>query len=564
MSEVLNWGAALAVSIGGTSRTADLTGAGAIDRELDAAGIATLRLAHGTAKPAVGAAVLISGIVATPYVGVVSRVGYDPGARVWVVQCSDQLQEQFEALGSGVAVCALLPDGAIWHRDLHGEFNDGWEAAQDAMATIPHSIFMEGGTLHAVPWAGTGYTTTIEHAAGGIYDGSVELTEASTRERVRQLTATVQIRYPRLHHWALAVGWAYPDWDFCDWMAHPWGLPTRQMIAETAAGNAWALQEAGGWSAPSDELGINTTGLPASGVYCGQIWSVLGSASDGGFAWLNKLYDTPANMVYAASWRMGRRWAQTIEETYTLTVSATAGTVGAVLANEQASHAATADETGWDGSAATRLPTGAEWTISQGHRWSDRLVTANRTLVLQGMVQTLATRIRASQRRTTLSVAVEPGSEPGLGSRCRIVAEDLSAEGQVIQLATSWDSDSHQARCQVTLSVSGGATAGDALSAPTAPDVSPAAGGYTLASALTLGTHIGRATDCPEQDEEWDGWISNVFEGVDIDANLEGEVYDEGFVLVTPDVPDAARNDQVGTVTATYTIDPLSGTLSLT
>jgi len=557
---VLNWGGLLAVTIAGVDRTDDLTGAGEIDRELDAAGIAVLRLGYGTAKPTVGEAVTISGICATGYVGVVSAVAYDATDRVWIVSCSDELQEQFEGLADGAAVVALLPSGAIWHRDLHNEFSDGWEAAQDVMGTVPYSIYMEGGTLHSVAWAGTGYATTIAHATGGIYDRSVVLQEATSRELIRQITATVEIRYSRFHHWTLKVGWVPDgDWDFCEWMAHPWGLPTRQMVAETAGSNAWALEESGGglWVSAPDDLGIKTDGLPQSGVYCGSIWNLLGGNTDGGFAWYNKLYDTPANMVYQGQWTMGRRWSQTIEEIYTITVAASSGTVGAVLADERASHDAPADDAGWDASAATRQPSGTGWTIADGHRYSDQLVTGERTTVLRGMIQMLATRIRASQRRTTLSAAVEPGAEPGLGSRCRIIAEDIDRTGQVVGLHSTWDSDSHAAQCLVTLAVSSGTTAGDPSGVPTAPVVTPTAAGYTLEQTLNLPTRIGRKTGAPDQEEEWVGWITNVLEGVDLDANLQGPVYVEGFVLVTPDVPDTARDTQIGTVSVTYTIDPL-------
>jgi hypothetical protein len=272
---------------------------------------------------------------------------------------------------------------------------------------------------------------------------------------------------------------------------------------------------------------------------------------------MNKMYDSPANMVYQGSWKMGRRWSQTIEETYTLTVKGSTGTVGAVLADERASHESPSDDTGWDASQANRLPIGFTWNISQGHRWSDQLVAANRTLVIQGMLGMLATRIRASQRRTTMSVAVEPGSEPGLGTRCRIAAEDIDRTGQVISLFSSWDTNSHNAQCLVTISVSSGSTSGDDLTVPTPPVVTPTAGGYTLDSVLHLDTYIGRKTGAVEQEEDWIGWITNVIDGVDTTMNLSGPVYNEGFVLVTPDVPNEARDTQTGTVTSTYTIDPL-------
>lgn len=596
MSDILDWGAALAVSIAGVDRTADLTGAGEVDRETDAAGLATFRLARGTVKPSVGDAVAIGGIVATTYVGEVSAVAYDPSARCWVVSCSDGLQAHFEALGSGVAVCQQLPAGAIWHQDLHGEFRDGWAACQDALATIPYSIFLEGGALHAASWAGTGYTSTIEHAAGGIYDGSVGLREASARELVREVTATVQIIYSRLHHWSLTVGWQVqvppsdpessapawtdPGWNFRRYLIRPFSLPTRQQIAEAMSGNSWTLMHsrAGLISAGGDGLGIRTEGLPGSGIYLADQYlpmdtavTLLGVVPD--LIWVST---GTANASEAAcinaSGTLGRRWAQTIEEIYTLTVRAPAGTPGAALADESAHHQAPCDDAAWDASPAAILPAGTQWQGGLVHNWADILVSANRELVLRGMLQTMATRIRRSHRQTVLTATVEPGAEPDLGSRVRIIAEDLDATGQVVRLRTTWDIASHQAGCEVTLTPTAGTTAADALDPPAVPDVSPAAAGYTLDGSLVLGNHIGGLFDSAEQDDAWDGWVGNVIATdptnswglVDLTyPRPDAPTYTEGFVVRTPDVPPTARDDQSGTCTAIYEVASLAGAVTI-
>jgi len=562
VSEVLDWGALLAVAIGGVDRTADLVGAGGLDRELDCAGIATVRLARGTAVPAIGATVAISGICAVPYAGFVSTLDYDPGAQCWIVGCTDGLQEVFEVQPSPAAILALLPAGAIWHQDLHGEYRDGWEAAQDALGTVPYSIFIESGALLFVPWAGTGHTTTIAHTGGGIYDGSVRYTAARRRELIAALSATVQVRYTRLHQWTLSCGWAIPDWSFCTWIARPFPLPTRQMVAETVAANTWSALEATGLSAGGDGLGIYSQGLPPSGPQCGTIWNLVGGATDQGFVWTNALFGTPAESIWSAAWQMGRRWAQTLVETYTLSVAAPPGTVGAVLADETASHDAPADDTGWDTSSATRLPTGPDWQGGGTHVWVDVLTAADRDTVLRGMLAMAATRIRRSHREDVLGATVEPASEPALGSRCLVTAEDVSGAGQVSRLVTHWDIDSQVAGCDVSVTLTEGTTAGDALAAPAAPDMSPTAAGYTLPGTLALGTHIGGLSADPavepEQSDTWDGWIANVQEGIDYPV-AGSQSYETGFTLITPDVPAAARDEQSGALTHAVTIATLAG-----
>lgn len=565
MSDVLDWGALLAVSIGGVDRTADLVGAGSLDRELDCAGIGTFRLARGTAVPAIGATVAISGIVAVPYAGFVSTLDYDPGAQCWVVGCTDGLQEVFEAQPTPAAILALLPAGAIWHPDLHGEFRQGWEAAQDALGTVPYSIYIESGALLAVPWAGTGYATTIAHTGGGIYDGSVRYTAARRRELIGALTATVQVRYTRLHQWTLSCSWAILDWSFCNWIARAFPLPTRQMVAETVAGNTWSLVESTGLSIGGDGLGIYTQGLPASGPQCGTIWSLIGGATDQGFVWTNVEFGTPAESIWHAAWKLARRWSQTLVETYTLVVAGPPGTIGAVLTDETASHDAPCDDTGWDASAATRLPSGVGWQGGAIHLWADVLTAADRTTVLQGMQQMMATRIRRSHRQHVLGATVEPGDEPSLGTRARLIAEDVSGTGQVSRLLTHWDCDSQAAGCDVSVIVTEGTTAGDTLAAPDAPDMSPTAGGYTLSGSLSLGTHVGGLSADPavepEQSDTWDGWICNVQEGIGYPV-AGSQTYETGFTLITPDVPAGARDEQPGAVTHAVTIATLAGAVT--
>lgn len=564
MSTVLDWGASIEVFIGGIDRTDDLTGAGEIDRELDASGLATIRLARGSTVPSIGDEVAISGICSSVYVGYVSTIDYDPRAQVWTIGASDNLQGYFEALADPVAVVAELPTGAAWTEDLFGPWSDGWQCAQDAMSVCPYSIWMEGGVLQSAAWAGTGYAATLEHTGGGLYDGSITYTAARLRELISAITATVEVRYNRLHHWRLSVGWSIADWDFCDWITVPYALPTRQMMADVASSNTWSLLQTGGLSSGGDGLGIYTEGLPSSGVQCGDVWSLTEGGTDGGFVWNNPDAGSPAETIHLASWKMGRNWSQTCTETYTLTVQGASGTPGAHLHDESASYAAESDDSGWDAAAATSLPSAYTWSAAGGHSWTDIVDDARRELLLRGMLGLLGTRIRASHRRTTLGATVEPGIEPALGSRARIVAEDIQAAGQVSRLYTTWDFDTQTAGCHVTLIVTDGSTSADDFSAPSKPDMSPT--GYSLGTMLTLGTHIGgMSADDPEQDDAWDGWITNAPEGLWGGNNypVDGsQTYDVGFVLTTPDVPDAARDEATGTASATRTITSLAGTVT--
>lgn len=558
---VIDWGAAISVSIGGADRTGDLVGAGEVDRELDAAGIATLRLRG--AMPGVGDAVVVAGVCATPFVGSVDSVAYDPALRGWVVSATDGLQAVFEGLATPEAVLALLPPSAIWMEALFGEFHDGWECARDAMSTVPYSIYMEGGALRQVAWAGGGYTREIAHAVGGIYDGSLSLVVASGRELVREVRATVQIRYSRWHWWQIHVGWTAPEWDFVDWLHAGYSLPTRQVVQDCLSAQPWALaSSSSGLSAssglPSELRGIAVEGLPKSGVYGGSVWSIVDPV---GVVWINECADPLTEMCSSWSAKLNRRWVQTVTETVSLTVAGTAATAGAVE-TEQASLDIDADDSAYEGGAGQLGPSiyDTTWTRAAyggAHAWRDNGSDDLREMLLRGMMGLAATRIRASVRGTQLSARTEPGVEPALGSRCRIAGEDVGGVGQVVRLRTAWDIDSADIGCVVTIAISSGSVAGDASQPPSAaPDtVAP------LPASIVLDTHIGRVSGAPVQDEEWTNcWAGNAY----TIPVTSAPVYDEGLKLTTPDVPDAMR-DELALETDWYVdIDPMIGSVEYT
>ena len=591
---VVDW--SLAISIGGTDRTADCLGAVEWDRELDAAAVASFACV-GT-MPAVGAAVLISGDSTEGYRGVVDHVAYDPDLRAWRVTCTDDLQGLFEAQTSPADVLELLPEEARWHTAVFGSFSDGWECAEQALSTIPYSIFRDpaNGQLAAVSWAGSGSTTTIAHTTGGIFDGSVSLSITSNRERVAEIIGVVDVRYQRLHHWRVEWGWGVSGWSFEEYLSAPYSLPTRDMIAQAASSNTFAISESPGLVSANGptELGIYTTGLPESGVY-------------GGISWTLGVGDS---RCIGAQWAGHLRWAQTVTETYVLRVIGT--DAEGVIETDAAGWEQTADDTGWESGRATSRPQfgtgwiasnsyetgdliqggdraylctvagtsgttepawpGADGTVVDGtvtwtdaglawqgssiHRYLDVLTESERVAVIECMLGVLATRIRRSQRGTVVGVGVVPGNEPPLGSRCAVIAEDLSTVGQVAQIQARYDWDTGDAEVRVSVIATEGGAASDALAAPVRPDTSPG-GSYT--GAITLPTFIGGRVDSLPQNNDWSGWVGNL----EVPEFGASETYQEGFVIDTPDVPSAGRSDLAGLVQATYAIDPLLGTVTV-
>lgn len=565
----MDWGALFALTIGGVDRTADVVGAGYVDRELDASGIAQVYL-RGT-MPAVGAAVVISGVVDVDYVGVVDRVQFDPATdkRCWKVDCTDNLQGYFEALGAASiaagnplqdGVLAVLPAGAYWHEGLFSDATDGWEVCQDAMSCVPASIWLEGGVLQSASWAGNPDLVTIAHDEGSIYDGSLTLDIAGVRDLTGKVVMSAEIRYTRLHQWRHDFAWSGPrsptdptePLSFCENYNHPITWPTRDMISSVVASNSWGLLSSGGLLGGTDK-GISYTGLWPSGTYdtpevdCGPVIWALGEGAD--------------QFVYSAHWSVGRRWAQTITEKYILTVTGT-GAAGDPE-NDEMSHEYTDEGGSWDSSTpALPLPAFAQssagWQSSGTvHSWVDLIDTADRDDLLEAAVALCATRIRATQRQSTMRVEILPASEPALGSWLTIEALDVTGKGQVGRLLTNWDFDSHQAGCQLTLILSEGTLAGDDLAAPTPPDVTPTAAGYSLSGSTSLPTYIGGITDCPAQDDDWVGYVGNRQV-----PDSGAETYSAGFSIETPDVPDEARDEQTETTEAAYSIDPLDGGLT--
>lgn len=563
----MNWGALIAISIDGVDRTADCLGSGSVDAELDAAAIAEFRLRG--AMPSAGDDVVISGIVAQTFVGEVDRVQYDPDPdqRCWVIRATDGLQSYFDGLGVAAVrdgfhissyVVAALPDGAYWHEALFSQASDGWEACQDAMQCAAASIWMSGGSLSYASWAPQTPATTISHPDGGIYDGSIRLDQAGLRDLVAEVVLDIEINYTRLHQWVHVFSWGGPGLTFCENYSNQVVFPSRNVIADAVQGNTWALMASGSLSGGGSGgvPGIRCEGLwPSGGYDCGSgpiVWILNGGAED---------------YVRSASWRMGRRWAQTMVERYRFTLT---GTDAIGLPETDGFGYEFPGDDGWDTSPPnTAVPEFAQsadgWiTVSSNqtggqHRHVDLWDPAVRDDLLAAAWRLAAVRIRRTQRRNTLTATVLPGLEPGLGSWAEIAADGVDGVGQVARQRTWWDFGAHGAGCDVSLALSDGSMDDDDLSAPAGPDMTPAAAGYTLGLATELETHIGGVTGAPEQDDEWTGWIGNRAA-----PDSGAIVYSMGFTVQTPDVPDLAREDQSAIVIDARVVDPLDGSLAIT
>ena len=321
----------LRLLVGGVDMTAQLTGDVDVDREEGAAGVAGFALYIAPGTPVVptdwiGKTVSLDYISTTAgvttearrYTGQIASPVWNPTTRLLSCECSDQLQQRVEAM-TVAAIDALA--GGYWSADVF-EATEGrshWDYAIERLSTRPVSLDCSpAGALRVTSWYASaphfvfGPGTTIYQSLG--------LDLAPLSNITNRVEIEFSYRYSRLWQRNQQYTWKHPETGssegiggFCLWRTFPSELPTIDMVEEAASGNGQTIVSSNYYLLPG------TMADP-----CGD-----------GSPWINT---TGESLLLGAAWTGARRWAQTVTETYTLTLSTAAGEVEDTRIVQRASY----------------------------------------------------------------------------------------------------------------------------------------------------------------------------------------------------------------------------------
>ena len=488
---------ALRVLVGGVDVTAQLTGTVTVDREEGAAGIAGFDLFIGPGVPVTppdwkGRAVTIDYISTAKgettetrrYTGSISQAAWSPVSRVLSCECSDQLQQRVEAL-SVAAIDALV--GGHWSVDVFEpvEGRSHWDYALERLGTRPASLDCSPtGQLRVTSWYAT--APHFLFGPGTTLYQSVELQQADLDRTTNRIEIEFSYRYSRLWQRNKNYSWQSPETQgqtgiggFCLWRSNSHELPTRDMIAEAASGNGETLLSPDYYALPL------TMANP-----CGD-----------GVTWQNTFDD----LLLGVSWVGARRWAQTVTETYRLTLATTAGEGEQSRIVQRAGYTVNIDD--------DRAEQWVDEPILGGNSgYSDTHIGARRDAALQVALLTAQAEIIAAHRETTLNwqVPTSLALDVDLVHALELADQGAHAIGKCRRIADSFDLASGEAVTTISIAVMRGGGVSDPLDLP--PRIgagSAGGGGGGAAPANDLPTQLGGRLSSPVYDDALEGFAGN-------------------------------------------------------
>lgn len=540
----------LVLAVGGVDWSHRLTGDVDVDREENAAGVATftLCLPPGPVVPGAwkGKTVTldfqyeIEGVIRTSrrHTGRIVEPTWDSATRSLHCTSSDQLQQRIEALEIG-EIDALTPTAA-WSEDVFEPVSgrSRWDYAQERLSSLPGSLdSAPDGSLRYHDWWSLP-APDFEFAGGDVVDGSISVSLADLDSQTNVVEIELGHRFPRLWQHDFGYGWSHPDTGgftgeqaFCTWThSRTSELPTFNMLREATEGQGLTV------------TGIGGQRLPPTGVYC-----------DPPQAWINNYFDD--GLILRASWTGALREVQQVTETYKLRLEATQSVAdaGEIISRMSASLQIESDRAdkwestpfGVSGNGVIIDEEGDAPESMTDLRDEPRRLTALSCVIAQGFVTVVG-----AHRGTTVAWDVPSAwaVDVDLIHGLRVNAQGVLATGRCRQVVDKFSLDSGSAITTLSIAVMlGGGSISDPLTPPpfdTSAAEPPAGGG-------ALGTQLGGLSTSPPYDESRNGFSGNY---TSFDNDEGQEPYPRRFIVPVPEIPADIRDEWQVEIPQTYRI----------
>lgn len=494
----------LRLLVDGVDRTAQLTGSVDVDREEGSAAVAgfSLHLGSGPVVPTdwVGLPVSIdylwteAGIQysARRFTGFLGQPKWDPTTRILGCECSDNLQQRIEAM-SVEQIDALTP--GYWTEDAFEPVTgrSHWDYAQERMSTVPASLDCD---VYGVPRVSSwmpGAPSLVFGLGTTLYE-SVEVQLAEMTRVTNRVELEAGYRYARLREFRQRFGWGSPEGDFCQWRLQNHDLPTVDMFISAAS--------AGGLTPIRGQF---TVLPPTAPDPCGT-----------GAAWINNEPD----LVLSGGVTAARRWAQTVTETYRMTVrTATGIPPAAVVYRSGQSFSVESPDTDlwpdslvplvWASNVGNVIVRNPEQPLIAGDRDSE----PRRVSFLQAELQMARTQILGDHRQNSASWAVPTpmAIQADLFMALELNDQGVHATGKCRRIVDSFDMGSGEASTTLVIAVMRGPAAVSSpltvparMGTPSAPDPDPEPGFNSQTP-----TQLGGKLDSGVYDDTREGFAGN-------------------------------------------------------
>ena len=465
----------------------------------------------------------------------------------WIlVKCSDRREELIKT-----KMLSLLPTIGRYSKQVQGEITSTGQEMEYRLQTVPCDVDFDSSNVPNInSWyakAVADYTFTN----GDVYYRQPRVSWQSRGSIVNDITVEVKYQYPRLYHYqrpftwtttspaaGLASGEHQEDYSF----------PTVGMIKSASESAGWKVNTALTYTESLSNYWVTYTTVN-SVTHVPYTGAVFGNPIR--MPVIHHLESEDSFEVTAASWEGSTRFAQTVEETYTLTVHSTQSINQYTSLTAFANYSVKADYSTntWENyKLYTAAPAGA--VVSNLSYYVDQDInTDEKNLAILTAIDKAKTQIIASHRDTTINLQVPIKPDLELRHTLAISTTPLSCKGKIISLKHSiniLERKGHTTDIDIALFRAQGSATTTASTVPTKPvDV------VSIPSAdVVLGNHLGYDFDALPiaTTQNWNGFVGNTI------PPLLYTRFQEKFIVDTPNAPPALRDLRELAAAATFEV----------
>lgn len=442
-----------------------------------------------------------------------------------VVKCSDRREELIKSKMS-----ALLPTIGRYSKQVQGEITSVGQEMEYRLQTVPSDVDFDASN---VPNINSWYAKAIADytfTGSDVYYRQPRITWQSRGAIVNDITVEVKYQYPRLYHYQRPFSWTttspaaglvggghQDDYSF----------PTVGMIKSAADSAGWKINTSLEYTESLSNYWLTYANItfPNGEIVKQPV--------------IHHLEAEDSFEVTYATWEGSTRFAQTVEETYTLTVKSTQSISQYTSLTAFANYSVKADyaTNSWENyKLYSAAPSGA--VVSNLSYYVDKDInTEEKNMAILTAVDKAKTQIIASHRDTTVSLQVPIKPELELRHTVQITTTPLSCKGKITSIRHTInlsERKGHATEIDIALFRSLSSAVTTATTVPAKPaDVVP-----IPSATVFLGNHLGYDFDSLPitTTQTWNGFVGNTI------PPLAYTRYQEKFIVDTPNAPPALRD----------------------
>jgi len=480
---------------------------------------------------------LFTGVVDLPEVDLINK---------WItIKCSDRREELIKA-----KMLPLLPTIGRYSKEVQGDITSVGNEMEYRLQTVPKDVdFDSYNTPNINSWYAKASADYV-YSNADVYYQEPKLSWQSRGAIVNDVTVIVKYQYPRLYHYQRPFSWntsativtQIPVGDHED----GYSFPTVGMIKSAIDGAGWKQNNTLSYTESASNFWItfqrvqSSTLRPYAGGTFGpeQLMSIR-----------HHLENVDSYEVTYAAWEGSTRFAQTVEETYTLTVKSTQSInqYGELTAFSNYEVKADFDTHTWENyKLVTAAPSDAI-TSNLSYRVDKDINKDAKNLAILTGIDKAKTQIIASHRDTkvTLQVPIKPDLE--LRHTLEIDTTPLACKGKVVRIVHTLnlpERKGHSTDIEIALFRARSSASTTASTVPAKPvDVVS-----IPSSTVVLGNHLGYDYDTlPETTTQvWNGFVGNTI--------FPPTRFTEKFIVDTPSAPSDLRDLRKLAASGTYEV----------